>query len=243
MCTKNSLFNLLEVDILCAQREVLVTHIGTGLIDRFVVYIRALLNRTEWQTSTKVCTGIAAHDPSASSRQWFWLYTIRHIASFRCPHKWKSKMVKSNEHGRYSKFPPLPLRRNQSARESFKQVAPDISRAILVWVPHHVDSKISHSHTVDEWQATMDIQSKLRYEGTVTVPSKNNGPTKPLDDIPHQTVSPGKFTSLSAMNVQIFKGPVKAIWRFTVQLSLNETSPDQTISFTNPAFSITSHWN
>jgi len=81
---------------------------------------------------------------------------------------------------------------------------------------------------------TMDIQSKLRYEGTVTVPSKNNGPAEPLDYIPHQTVSPGKFTSLSATNVRIFKGPVKAIWRSTVQLSLNETSPGQTISFTKP---------
>jgi hypothetical protein len=57
----------------------------------------------------------------------------------------------------------------------------------------------------------VDIQSKLKYEGTVSVPSKNNVPTKPLDDIPHQTVSPDKFTSLSAINVRIFKGPVKAI--------------------------------
>jgi hypothetical protein len=70
MCKKKSLFNLLEVDILCAQKEVLVAHTDTGrLFDRFVVNIQALLNWTEWQTSTKVCNGMTAHDPSTSSRQ------------------------------------------------------------------------------------------------------------------------------------------------------------------------------
>lgn len=85
---KNSLFHLLEVDILCAQKEVLVTHTGTGrLFYRFAVNIQALLNWTEWQTSTKVCIGMVAHYPSDSSRQWFWLYTVRNVVSFRCPHK------------------------------------------------------------------------------------------------------------------------------------------------------------
>jgi len=49
---------------------VLVTHTDTGrLFDRFVVNIQTLLNWREWQASTKVCTGMAAHDPSTSSRQ------------------------------------------------------------------------------------------------------------------------------------------------------------------------------
>jgi hypothetical protein len=43
-------------------------------------------------------------------------------------------------------------------------------------------------------------------------------------------VSPDKFTSLSAINVRIFKGPVKAIWRSTVQqLKWDFTRPNNLV--------------
>jgi len=67
----------------------------------------------------------------------------------------------------------------------------------------------------------------LRYAAPVTVPSKKNGPTTPLDDTPHQTESPGKFTALSTPTL-ISRRPAHTFMpvHCTIQLKRGLISPN-----------------
>jgi hypothetical protein len=64
-----------------------------------------------------------------------------------------------------------------------------------VVVRHVVESKLASSHSVDEWQVKMDVQSTLRYIGTVTVPSKKR--TVQLNPCMTVHTNTDKLTALS----------------------------------------------
>jgi len=69
---KFSLPNLLEVEIWCSQREGFVALAEFGQVFEIIpIYIQALLNSAdEWKMSIMVCTWMAGHDPSVSSRNY-----------------------------------------------------------------------------------------------------------------------------------------------------------------------------
>jgi hypothetical protein len=62
----------LEVDIWCSEREVFVKPAESGQVfEIFTIYIQALLSSAdEWKISIMVCTWMAVHDPSVSSRNY-----------------------------------------------------------------------------------------------------------------------------------------------------------------------------
>jgi len=105
----------------------MLTHVQLGqTFAMLTANIQVLLNSAdEWvEKSNIVYTGIAAHDPSISSRNAFRVVGfIRNAASFTYINKWKSRGVKSRERGWYS---TLPLRPVHPAWK-FNHVAPDVT--------------------------------------------------------------------------------------------------------------------
>ena len=51
-----------------------------------------------------------------------------------------------------------------------------------------------------------DMRNMFRFTWPVTVPSKNNGSIRPLDDNPHQTIIPGKLTVFSTKTCGLYAG-------------------------------------
>jgi len=52
------------------------------------------------------------------------------------------------------------------------------------------------------------VRSMLNYPKPVIISSKNRSPIKTMNNIPHKTVSPGKFIAMSLVSVRILKRPV-----------------------------------
>lgn len=79
--------------------------------------------------------------------------------------------------------------------------------------------------------------SKLRYISPVTVPLIKNRPMMPSADIPHHTVTPGKFTWCSSVTWGFIGPQYLQLWRLMVPFNLKVASSLHTILCGNPASS------
>ncbi|KAJ8897143.1 hypothetical protein PR048_002489 [Dryococelus australis] len=81
---------------------------------------------------------------------------------------------------------------------------------------------------VDRWHNVFQQHGPITLP--VIVPSDNNGPTNPLAEIPHHTISSGRLTACSTYhNFGIFIGPILTVIAADCSIQLRVTSLDQTI--------------
>ena len=74
------------------------------VLEMIPICIQELLNSAdEWRMSIMVCTWMAAHDPSISSRNYSSVAGfVEYTASFKYLHKGKSSGINSGERGGYT---------------------------------------------------------------------------------------------------------------------------------------------
>ena len=136
-------------------------------VEMFSIHIQALLNSAdEWEMSIIMWTGIAAHDPSISSRNYSSVTGfVRYTASFKYLHKRKSSGINSAERGGTHPFSYYP-----SVWQNLINVAP-VTWLIMWETPLCWKWNITFSYS---WYmaGAVDVRRILRCGRPMTVPSK-----------------------------------------------------------------------